>query len=87
MKLLDTVCFSNFLGMLISDQEHWIGMTEKVDRSWEWASGAVVNYTGWSQGQPDEYSPENCAAIWASFSYKWVDEPCAERFYPICEHV
>ncbi|KAL4218234.1 hypothetical protein ACF0H5_022970 [Mactra antiquata] len=69
------------------EPNHWIGLTDIIiDGSWNhYPSETASTYFNWGAGQPNGHKGSNCAAIWASFSYNWVDEPCTNKFRPLCE--
>lgn len=63
-------------------------MTDQVlDGFWKWyPSETAVEFKDWGHDQPNNGVSSNCGAIWESFGYHWVDEPCTGRnFNPICE--
>ncbi|XP_060567279.1 perlucin-like protein [Ruditapes philippinarum] len=72
----------------LKDTNHWIGLTDEVlEGTWKWYSNDSIatGFTDWGTGQPNDHRHGNCAAIWASFQYKWVDESCTHLFKPLCE--
>ncbi|XP_045182676.2 perlucin-like protein [Mercenaria mercenaria] len=66
---------------------HWIGMTD-MEREGEWKhypSHSDVTFFDWGKHQPNNGRVSNCGAFWESFQYLWVDEPCTNKFKPLCE--
>ena len=67
---------------------HWIGLTDEVlEDIWKlYPDEITAEFTDWGSGQPNNGLDSNCGAIWESFDFHWVDEPCnARSFNPICE--
>ncbi|KAH3752324.1 perlucin-like protein [Dreissena polymorpha] len=75
--------------MLLSDQQHWIGLSDGTNEGiWTWyPSEKRAEYTDWDHGQPNDGTGANCGAIVASHNYHWVDLPCSRQFKPVCELV
>ncbi|KAL4218233.1 hypothetical protein ACF0H5_022969 [Mactra antiquata] len=71
----------------LKEPKHWIGLTDiTIEGIWNYyPSEKAATYLNWSPGQPDEHKRANCAAVWESYSYNWVDQPCTEHFRPLCE--
>ncbi|XP_053383033.1 C-type lectin mannose-binding isoform-like [Mercenaria mercenaria] len=69
------------------DPRHWIGLTDEiVENAWVWyENDKPATFTDWGSRQPDQGRTANCVAIWASYKYQWVDEPCTHLFKPLCE--
>lgn len=59
---------------------------ELTEGMWKhYPSENTAEFLDWGRGQPEQGKHANCVAIWASFGYHWVDEPCTNRFKPLCE--
>ncbi|KAH3752121.1 perlucin-like isoform X1 [Dreissena polymorpha] len=91
LETRDEIAFLRGYLMLLSDQKHWIGLSdEETEGIWKWyPSEKRANVTDW---QPNDNEPNggiaaNCAAIWAGYNYHWVDDSCSERYPPVCELV
>ncbi|XP_053383092.1 perlucin-like protein [Mercenaria mercenaria] len=70
--------------------KHWIGLTdENVEGEWRlYPSGPLANFIIWGKAQPEQGRLANCVAIWETYEYKYVDEPCTNRnFRPLCERM
>ncbi|XP_060903012.1 CD209 antigen-like [Labrus mixtus] len=77
-------------GLYRSDQEVWIGLTDKgVEGKWEWVDGTPMTTTFWGKGQPNSHSGRNqdCVEFWhrALGVGEWNDENCKILQYFICE--
>ncbi|XP_038133283.1 macrophage mannose receptor 1-like [Cyprinodon tularosa] len=67
--------------------EAWIGLYDQTDgdRTWYWSLLGVEfneSETNWGQGEPNDYTYENCGAIRQHL--KWEDVPCKRSLYFIC---
>jgi len=75
----------------------WIGLNDMAEEgTWIWTDGTRVDFTNWSQSQPDNAGPEHnedCAELntftstggyWAH-PKKWNDRPCNVERWAICE--
>ncbi|XP_038132790.1 macrophage mannose receptor 1-like [Cyprinodon tularosa] len=65
--------------------EAWIGLYDQTDgvRTWYWSlPGVEFNETNWKEGEPNDYTNENCGFIGEKL--KWGDISCKSINYFIC---
>ena len=69
------------------ENNHWIGLTDQVvEGEWKYYdTDTVATYFDWLPPQPNEGRKADCAVMWASYDFKWADQPCTNLFQPICE--
>ncbi|KAL4224132.1 positive regulation of myeloid dendritic cell activation [Mactra antiquata] len=68
--------------------KHWIGLTDVlIEDVWQlYPSEVSAPFVDWAHGEPNQGKTANCAAIWESYGYHMVNEPCSDRhFRAICE--
>lgn len=72
----------------------WVGLNDiRNDGSFEWASGAVFNYSNWGTYEPDstEGNTQDCTAVCQGGSidgysgYFWIDEECSREYTFCCD--
>jgi hypothetical protein len=84
------------IASLSSSAWWWIGYNDRDARwweepgdAWEWVDGSGSGYTNWAGGQPDDWSTEDCAHLYADGP--WNDLACGSTgwdsyvLYFICE--
>ncbi|XP_046578890.1 macrophage mannose receptor 1-like isoform X1 [Haliotis rubra] len=69
----------------------WIGLNDqKVESTYEWASGDKVTYTDWATGEPNfAHGVEDCVLMKSTKAYTWEDHPChlwPQHYSYICEY-
>ena len=66
----------------------WIGLSDRDNEgTFEWADEEPVDYTNWSDGEPDLYRcGEDCGAFKERDHLHWRDLHCATRLPFICRH-
>ncbi|KAL4224131.1 C-type lectin (CTL) or carbohydrate-recognition domain (CRD) [Mactra antiquata] len=66
---------------------HWIGLTDElIEDVWKlYPSEVNAPFLDWYPGEPNQGNGANCAAIYETFGYHWIDEPCAHHHRAICE--
>ncbi|VDI76635.1 Hypothetical predicted protein [Mytilus galloprovincialis] len=65
----------------------WIGAHDSVQESrfiWE-SDNAVLTYTDWNPGEPNNAGQEDCAHMSSGAKYRWNDVQCSHKFSFICE--
>ncbi|XP_060905118.1 C-type lectin domain family 4 member M-like [Labrus mixtus] len=75
-------------GLLGSDVQAWIGMTDNVtEGTWKWVDGTPVNTTYWRPAQPNSYGGnQDCGEMVQSSQLGgWNDERCSKTDVCICE--
>ncbi|XP_038065858.1 alpha-N-acetylgalactosamine-specific lectin-like [Patiria miniata] len=65
----------------------WIGFTDEVEEgNFIWTDKSVVNFTEWSDGQPDNYGGgEKCTHMWYGKYGEWNDIGCDNLFSYMCK--
>ena len=61
--------------------DFWVGATDvdsEGDFYWS-TSGQAVEFTAWSEGQPDGGTNQNCVASTLEHYYFWSDEDCSRK--------
>jgi hypothetical protein len=54
--------------------EYYIGMNDRaIEGTWVWASGEPVTFTGWFDGEPNDYQGQDAAVIWNKPPVGWDD--------------
>nr|XP_023012625.1 macrophage mannose receptor 1-like isoform X1 [Leptinotarsa decemlineata] len=72
----------------IKGHRSWISANQRVgSTNWLWLNGSDVEYFNWDQGKPsNEGLGENCITVSEKEQQaKWVDAPCDEKNYAVCE--
>ncbi|XP_077968708.1 uncharacterized protein LOC120334845 isoform X1 [Styela clava] len=75
-----------------SVNSYFIGGNDRAtEGDWKWQDGTDVimrgktGYQNWKPGQPNNYGgKENCLLIGRN-SYQWVDSPCYDQLFYICQ--
>ncbi|XP_065343002.1 perlucin-like protein [Cloeon dipterum] len=57
---------------------------QEGDFYWE-ATGALLSYTNWAAGQPNNYLEGHCVEITDQYAYQWNDVTCTDPIMYICE--
>ncbi|XP_069141070.1 perlucin-like [Argopecten irradians] len=77
------------------DHQYWFGANDVItEGDWKWAvTTKPVNYTNWSQGQPDnggsdkDYDEEHCAEMSEERHWQWNDSGCEGKKHFLCEMI
>ncbi|KAL4217786.1 hypothetical protein ACF0H5_022524 [Mactra antiquata] len=71
----------------LKDDRHWIGLTDElIEDVWKhYPSETTATFFNWAPGDPNQLKGANCVAIFRTSGYRWIDEPCTNRFRPLCE--
>ncbi|XP_077970618.1 uncharacterized protein LOC120334842 [Styela clava] len=76
-----------------SINSYFIGGNDRaLEGDWKWQDGTDMimsgqnGYQNWKSGQPNDYSDdgEDCLMVGRD-SYQWVDSPCHEQIFYICQ--
>ena len=72
---VDDAAEHEFLVKVFGDEPFWIGLNDELlEGIYEWSSGAVLDYTNWAAGQPDDSSAsENWVYMNADATGAWAD--------------
>ncbi|XP_075333315.1 ladderlectin-like [Odontesthes bonariensis] len=64
----------------------WIGLTDvHKEGGWMWSDGSKVNFTLWSENQPDNIGAnEHCVNTNSGRAFRWNDLPCSEAHPFVC---
>ncbi|XP_005916858.1 C-type lectin domain family 4 member M [Haplochromis burtoni] len=71
-----------------SPKAFWIGLSDvQEDGTWKWWDGTVLTEGYWNDGEPNDVSNEDCAALYpkANFFKSWNDVRCDTQMKWICE--
>ncbi len=65
---------------------HWyIGLNDRAEESsYQWASGADVDYLNWAAGDPDDFGEEDCTVIDRFAEGGWTDVNCGTVHPFVC---
>ena len=60
-----------------SSYNAWIGASDAgSEGTWRWPNGALVTYTAWFRGEPNNYGDGQHCAIMGQGSNRWDDQAC-----------
>ncbi|XP_006786155.1 C-type lectin domain family 4 member M-like isoform X1 [Neolamprologus brichardi] len=71
-----------------SPKAFWIGLSDvQEDGTWKWWDGTFLTEGYWNDGEPNDVSNEDCAALYpkANFFKSWNDVRCDTQMKWICE--
>lgn len=77
-----------FLKTFMGKAGGWNGLnsqnsTNSTNRTFEWVSGETVNFTYWSEDQPD--TEDHCVHMYKVEDFKWRTKACSSKHKSICE--
>lgn len=66
----------------------YIGINDlATEGTFQYATGGDLNYTNWSNGEPNNSGNEDCVQTRWDHGTKWNDISCAEEHSSICEMI
>jgi WD40 repeat protein len=99
LVIIESLAENEFVGKLVENnawQDAWIGATDQAeDGKWRDVNGAILTFTNWMPGQPNNKNNEehyalisNRATAGTNIAWRWSDQPNESRQHQpgfICE--
>ena len=73
---------------IVGESCYWIGITD-MNKQGVWTGlndNVQVNFTAWGPGEPNGGTTEDCACLYKSLQYSWIDAPCTGLNSHLCEY-